>query len=105
MRCRACHARLTPADNYCRKCGAAIEYIDTQVVRTAPAGPAATLRAAALPVVRQSATVVVAGTLLRVALKYWLDGRNARRGLSLLPHDGGNDDVEEVLFYRRFRSR
>lgn len=105
MRCRACRARMTPADNYCRKCGASVEYIDVQVVGTEPAGPVATVRAAALPVAKQGAAVVVAGTLLRFAVKRWLEGRAARRGLDLLQRDGGEGVVEELVYYRRSRTR
>jgi hypothetical protein len=103
MRCRACHARMQPIDNYCRKCGAAVEYIDVPVVREELAGPVAQLRAAALPVATRGAAVVVAGTLLRFALRSWFEARAARRSISLLGHDGGT--VEETLIYRRVRQR
>ena len=103
MRCRACHVRLQPADNYCRKCGAAVDYIDVPVVRSEPAGPVAQLRAAALPVATQGAAAVAAGALLRFAIRRWLTARTARRSFSLIGRDG--DTVEEVLLYRRVRSR
>jgi hypothetical protein len=109
MQCRTCRARLTVEDNYCRKCGAAVEVIDVQVVRTTPAGPVATLRSAALPIVKQSATVFVAGTLLRLAVKQ-LISRQAS-GQRLLPWGNRSIDskdesiVEEVLYYRRVKAR
>jgi hypothetical protein len=103
MRCRACHARMQPIDNYCRKCGAAVEYIDVPVVRDELAGPVAQLRAAALPVATRGAAVVVAGALLRVVLRSWFEARAARRGFPQLGRD--TDTVEELLVYRRIRQR
>jgi hypothetical protein len=104
MRCRACRARLGETDNYCRKCGAAVEYIDVPVLRREPAGQLAQLRAAALPVARQSAFVVLAGTLLRFAVRRWLSSRAHRRDLALVS-DRDGEVVEELVLYRRIRTR
>jgi len=103
MRCRACRARLGETDNYCRKCGAAAEYINVPVLRREPAGQLAQLRAAALPVARQSALVVLAGTLLRFAVRRWLDGRAQRRKLALMSRE--DEIIEELILYRRVRTR
>src|SRR6266851_3486400 len=51
MRCRACRARLSYEDNYCRKCGAAVDVYDVEVVQTGPARQVTALRQAAIPVV------------------------------------------------------
>lgn len=108
MHCRSCHDRLEFNDNYCRKCGAAVDIVDVEVIRASQARQVATLRAAALPVVAQGATMLLAGTLLRFALRQ-LVGRRDVVGRSLLPfgrHAGAAGDVvEEIYYYRRTRSR
>jgi hypothetical protein len=104
MQCRSCHVRLDYEDNYCRKCGAAVEILDVQVVHSEPAGPVSTLRAAALPVVRSSATVIVAGTLLRFAVRQLIGRGSARGVLPFGRRSLGAGEVEEVFFYRRQRA-
>lgn len=111
MHCRSCRARLTYADNYCRKCGAAVEIVDVQVVHAAPGGPVSALREAALPAVTQGAALIAVGTLLRLALKYLvgpqLSGRGvrpfARRDAARVEGDGAV--IEELVYYRRVRTR
>ncbi|HZU77805.1 MAG TPA: hypothetical protein VFA70_13635 [Dehalococcoidia bacterium] len=104
MLCRACHARLDYDDNYCRKCGAAVEVLDVQVVRSEPAGPLATFRDAALPVVKSGATLLVASAVIRFAARQLL-GRASQRSLfpfGQRPLRAG--EVEELLIYRRTRA-
>ena len=108
MDCRACHARLEFNDNYCRKCGAAVDIVDVEVVRTTQARQVATLRAAAMPVVAQGATMIVLGTLLKFAFRQLL-GRRDSGARSLLPfgrRDGpAQGEIVEELYYRRTRAR
>jgi hypothetical protein len=104
MQCRSCRARLADADNYCRKCGAAVEIIDVDVVRRGPASPAPTFRDTALPALTQGAAVIVAGTLLRFAVKHLIARQLSGRGpLSLQRRQGaaGGAVVEELIYYRR----
>ncbi len=104
MHCRSCRARLNDVDNYCRKCGAAVEIIDVEVVRRGSAPVAPTLREAALPVLTQGAAVIVAGTLLRLVVKHLLARQLAGRGpLSLQRRrdEASGAVVEELLYYRR----
>src|SRR5205823_1711400 len=106
MRCRSCHAHLSDNDNYCRKCGAAVEILDVQVVQRSPARQVANLRATAMPVVTSGATAIVAGTILRFALRR-LFSRPEPALRNLLPFARREPlaagDVEEVLYYRRSR--
>jgi len=108
MNCRSCHARLQFNDNYCRKCGAAVDIVDVEVIRTSQSRQVSTIRAAAVPVVAQGATVILAGTLLRFAIRQFL-GRHEAIGRSLIPFGRrgapAGDVVEEVLYYRRSRAR
>ncbi len=103
MQCRSCHARLNEADNYCRKCGAAVEIIDVEVVRRGPALPAPTLREAALPVLTQGAAVIVAGTVLRMLVKHLIARQISGRGPLSLQRRQSSDGavVEELIYYRR----
>ncbi|HLZ70477.1 MAG TPA: hypothetical protein VKV26_11305 [Dehalococcoidia bacterium] len=106
MHCRSCRARLNEADNYCRKCGAAVEILDVEVVRRGPAAPAPTLREAALPMLTQGAAMIVAGALLRFAVKHVLARQLSNRGLPGLQRQRGASGgmvVEELLYYRRVR--
>jgi len=58
--------------------------------------------------VAQGATVILAGTLLRFAIRQFL-GRHKAIGRSLIPFGRrgapAGDVVEEVLYYRRSRAR
>ncbi len=105
MQCRTCHARLDGADNYCRKCGAAAEIIDVEVVRSTPGRQITPLRAA-LPVVTRGATVLLTSALLRFAVRQLLAGDTPS---SLLPFGRrsrpAGDVEEEILYYRRSRPR
>jgi hypothetical protein len=106
MQCRSCRAWLNEADNYCRKCGAAvemIEVIDASVVRRGPAQPAPTLREAALPMLTQGAAVIVAGTVLRMVVKHLIARQLSGRGPFGLQRRPGTDGavVEELIYYRR----
>jgi len=103
MQCRSCRARLNEADNYCRKCGAAVEIIEVEVVRRGPALPAPTLREAALPVLTQGAAVIVAGTVLRMLVKHLIARQLSGRGPLSLQRRQANDGavVEELIYYRR----
>ena len=103
MHCRACRARLNEADNYCRKCGAAVEVIEVEVVRRGPSLPAPTLREAALPVLTQGAAVIVAGTVLRMLVKHLIARQFSGRGPFSMQRRPSNDGavVEELLYYRR----
>jgi hypothetical protein len=95
---------LNEADNYCRKCGAAVEIVDVAVVRHGPAAPVSTLRAVALPAVTQGAAVIVAGALLRFAVKQLLAWQFSGRGplgLRRRQDGAGGTVVEELLYYRR----
>jgi hypothetical protein len=108
MRCRSCQARLTYEDNYCRKCGAAVDIVEVEVVRSSPARELSTIRAAAVPVVAQGTAMIAAGALLRFAIKAFLSHRQApSRGL--LPSGRGaalaDGEVEELVYYRRTRVR
>jgi predicted amidophosphoribosyltransferase len=109
MDCRACHARLEYNDNYCRKCGAAVDIVEVEVIRSLPArqvSAIATLRQAALPVVAQSATMLVAGTLVKFALRQLFARRDtAPRHLLPFGRPGGDGDFEELLYIRRSRAR
>lgn len=103
MQCRSCRARLNEADNYCRKCGAAVEVIEVEVVRRGPALPAPTLRAAALPVLTQGAAAIVAGTVLRMVVKHLITRQLSGRGPLSLSRRQRSDGavVEELIYYRR----
>ncbi len=109
MDCRACHARLEYNDNYCRKCGAAVDIVEVEVIRSLPSrqvSAVSTLRQAALPVVAQSATMLVAGTLVKFALQQ-LFARREASPRSLLPFGrrAADGDFEELLYIRRSRAR
>ena len=103
MRCRACQARLDYDDNYCRKCGAAVEILDIEVVRGGPVRPVTSLRAAAVPAVTSGATVIVAGALLRFALRQLL-GRPSRGVFPFGRRPLASGEVEEIFYYRRTRA-
>lgn len=108
MRCRSCHARLAYEDNYCRKCGAAVDVVEVEVVRSSPARELSTIRTAAMPVVAQGTAMIAAGALLRFAIRALLNHRQApSRGL--LPFGRGTalaeGEVEELVYYRRTRVR
>jgi hypothetical protein len=105
MRCRTCRARLEYADNFCRKCGAAAEIIEVEVIGSTPGRQVAPLRAA-LPVVARGATVLLTGALLRLALRQFLVRDSPIASLS--PFGRRSRDagvVEELIYYRRSHSR
>ncbi len=109
MDCHGCHARLEYNDNYCRKCGTAVDIVEVEVIRSLPArqvSAVSTLRHAALPVVAQSATMLVAGTLVKFALRQ-LFARRDVTSRSLLPFGrrAVDGDFEELLYIRRSRAR
>ena len=110
MRCRACAARLTYDDNYCRKCGAAADVIDVEVVQSTPARQVATLRQAAMPVVAQGTAMLVAGALLRFGLRMLLNRQqSAVPDAFRRPFGQGsalaNGEIEEILYIRRTKVR
>ncbi len=113
MNCRSCRVRLEYDDNYCRKCGAAVDIVEVEVIRSSPArqlSTVSTMRQAALPVVAQGATMLVAGTIVKFALRQLFARRNDNTVRSLLPFgrrtaDDGGGVVEELLYYRRSRAR
>ena len=111
MQCRSCRARLLYTDNYCRKCGAAVEIVTAEVVRVTPGGPVSTLREAALPAVTQGAALIAVGALLRLAVRRLLAPQRAGRGAWPLSHraaapvEGEGAIIEELIYYRRVRTR
>ncbi len=109
MDCHACHTRLEYKDNYCRKCGAAVDIVEVEVVHRSPArqvSAVSTLRQAALPVVARSATMLVAGTLVKFALQQLFARRDvAPRSLLPFGRRGADSDFEELLYIRRSRAR
>lgn len=108
MRCRSCQARLAYADNYCRKCGAAVDIVEVEVLRASPPREVSTIRAAAVPAVAQGTAVIAAGALLRFAIKAFLNHRQSpARGLLPFQRGAGlaEGDVEEFVYYRRTRVR
>jgi hypothetical protein len=101
--CRACGRSLHHDDNYCRKCGAAVDVFELDVVSAPPPGPVATLRAAAVPAVTSGASMIVAGALLRFALRQ-IFGRGSRRRLAPFgDRQLGAGEIEEIIYYRRRR--
>jgi hypothetical protein len=113
MNCRSCRARLAFDDNYCRKCGAAVDIVEVEVIRSSPSrqlSTVSTMRQAALPVVAQGATMLVAGTIVKFALRQLFARRDDRAVRSLIPFGRRNSGdpegvVEELLYYRRSRAR
>jgi hypothetical protein len=108
MQCRSCHSRLEYADNYCRKCGTAVDIVEVEVVRASASREVSALRAAALPVVAQGTAMIAAGAILRFALRQLLTRHQTPvRGLN--PFSRGSTieagEVEELLYYRRTRAR
>src|SRR6476661_5041343 len=66
MQCSHCGLSMSPDDNFCRKCGAAVDVIDVPAVR-GEAVPARVWRGAGPALVR-GAALVAAGAMLRVVL-------------------------------------
>lgn len=106
MLCRTCHCRLDYQDNYCRKCGAAAEVVDVEVIRSTPGRQVAPLRAA-LPVVTRGATVLLASALLRLALRQFVFRDSPLRTMTPYGRRGHDEGVveEEFAYYRRTRVR
>jgi hypothetical protein len=94
-------------DNYCRKCGAAVDVVEVELVRSSQSREVSTIRKAALPVVARGTAVIVAGTLLRILAKQLVGRQVTTRGL--LPFNRApalrTGEVEELLYYRRTRVR
>src|SRR4051794_26623072 len=98
IECRSCGVRLHHQDNYCRKCGAAVDVFETQLVEPAPPGPVATLRAAAVPAVTSGASMVVAGALVRFAFKQLFKRSASRHLLSAGERSLGAGEIEEIFY-------
>jgi hypothetical protein len=106
MQCSRCGLSMSADDNFCRKCGAALDVIDVPAVR-GEAVPAKVWRGAGPALVR-GAALVAAGAMLRVVLgqaaKVAL-GRSQFGGTRphhFLPFSTTSEDVE-ILWYRRVR--
>ena len=119
MRCRACEMLLDPDDNYCRRCGAAVQVLAVEpvrgrqaVVRVGPSAPA--LLAGAAAPLATGAAAVAAGALVRFALRHAVRGLAGGAGRSRLspaaraltgrdegPTPAGTVQVTEVFWYRR----
>lgn len=109
MHCPRCGLALAADDNYCRKCGLAVNVIDVPALRS----QAMPLRAweAARPAITRGIALLAAGAVLRVVIGHAARlafprafPDSSRRPLPF--SDGratGEADEIEVLWYRRVR--
>jgi zinc-ribbon domain len=108
MQCSRCGLSMSTEDNFCRKCGAAVNIIDVPAVR-GEAVPARFWRQAG-PAVARGVALVAAGAALRLLIgqatrlasgRPLLDDGAARK---LIPFSGrGTGEEVEILWYRRVR--
>lgn len=112
MRCDTCDYLLDASDNYCRKCGAAVQLASVPAVRSAQSP--ALFRSTAAPLAT-GAAAVAATAVLRWAvghvLRGVLDGGRARRvepaprrvpvRRAAAPPSSGGRGMVEIIWYRR----
>jgi hypothetical protein len=112
MYCARCQIPISADDNFCRKCGTAIDLIDVPAVRS-EAVPVRVWRDAR-PAIARGVALVAAGAVLRVLVGQVIKAIATRSipgggtGRRLLPLAGGRSiarGVEEVeiFLYRRVR--
>lgn len=77
MRCQVCDILLDEDDNYCRRCGAAVQVSQAPTVRAAPQPPAL-FRSTAAPMATGTA-LVVGAAVLRWALRQALHALSEER--------------------------
>jgi hypothetical protein len=111
MHCSRCHLPIDSEDNYCRKCGSAVDVIDVPAVRS-ESKPARRWRSGS-PTVARGVALVAAGAVLRVlveqavrvvAARALSDNSHARRALPFAGRSllRGAEEIE-VFWYRRIR--
>lgn len=109
MHCPRCGLPIAADDNYCRKCGLAINVIDVPALRSRDM-PARAWDAAR-PAITRGIALMAAGAVLRVvigqAAKFAFPHAFPDSSQRLPPFSGGRptgdgDDIE-VLWYRRVR--
>jgi zinc ribbon protein len=108
MHCSYCGLPMASEDNFCRKCGAAVDVIDVPAVR-GEAVPARFWREAR-PALARGVALVAAGAVLRIVVgqaarlalgRSLVAGDRSRR---LFPFSAGEGAEEiEILWYRRVR--
>jgi hypothetical protein len=115
VHCSRCGLQISPEDNFCRKCGAAVDIIDVPAVRGESRAPS--IWEGAKPALARGVILVATGAVLR-----FLVGRGAKVLLSRALSDGddgmdlrrltpfgGNPPAKrggeelEILWYRRVR--